>query len=146
MVPPSFQHLACRRTHTRAISPHLTIDQANSVYRLATECQVLGVKLAKKFEVLSGFEAMHHNSIQRTAHEMLTLGHSAQEAAYFAIIQDRVLDDKCEATTHHLCSEVDVTWKEKHELMYNHQLHYDRQLAMFLVDAEMALSDMLGEV
>ena len=28
-------------------SPHLTIDQANSLYKLATECQALGVKLAK---------------------------------------------------------------------------------------------------
>ena len=35
-------------------SPHLTIDQANSMYKLAAECQALGVKLAKKFQVLSG--------------------------------------------------------------------------------------------
>ena len=30
--------------------------------------------------------------------------------------------------------------------MYNHQLHYDRQLAKFLADAEMASSDMWGKV
>ena len=30
--------------------------------------------------------------------------------------------------------------------MYNHQLHYDGQLATFLVDAKMALSDMRGKV
>ena len=89
---------------------------------------------------------MHCNSIQGTAHEMLTLGCSAQEAAYFAIIWDRVPDNECEATTHHLCSEADVTWKEMHEVMYNHQLHYDGQLAMFLMDAKMALSNMWGEV
>ena len=59
-------------------SPHLTIDQANSIFKLAAECQALGVKLAKQFQVLSGLEAMHHNSIQGTAHETLTLGHSAQ--------------------------------------------------------------------
>ena len=56
-------------------SPHLTIIQANSLYKLATECQVLGVKLAKKFQVLSGLEAMHHNSIQGMVHETLILGH-----------------------------------------------------------------------
>ena len=89
---------------------------------------------------------MHHNSIQGMAHEMLTLGCSAQEAAYFAIIQDRVPDDECKAMTHHLCSEADVTWKEMHEVMFNHQLHYDGQLTMFLVDAKMALSSMRGEV
>ena len=58
-------------------SPHLTINQANSLYKLATECQVLSVKLAKKFQVLSGLEAMHHNSIQGMAHETLILRHSA---------------------------------------------------------------------
>ena len=80
------------------------------------------------------------------AREMLTLRCSAREAAYFAIIWDRVPDDKCEATTRHLHSEADVAWKEMHEVMYNHQLHYDGQLATFLVDAETALSDMLGKV
>ena len=69
-------------------SPNLTIDQANNVYKLATECQALGIKLAKKFQVLSGLEAIHHNSIQGMAHETLTMGHSAHEAAYIAIIWD----------------------------------------------------------
>ena len=67
-------------------SPHLTIDQANSLFNLATECQVLGIKLAKQFQVLSGLDAMHCNSIQGMAHETLTLGHSAQEATYLAIL------------------------------------------------------------
>ena len=35
-------------------SPHLTIDQANSLFKLAAECQALGIKLAKQFQVLSG--------------------------------------------------------------------------------------------
>ena len=126
--------------------PHLTIDQANTTYKLATECQALGIKLAKKFQVLSGLETIHHNSIQGTAHETLTMGCSAWEATYFAIIQDRVPDDKHEATTRHLCSVADVAWKEMHEVMYNHQLHYDGQLATFLMDAEMALNNMHGEV
>ena len=71
---------------SRPSSPHLTIDQANSLFKLATGCQVLGGKLAKQFQVLSGLEAMHHNSIQGTAHETLTLGHSVQEAAYSAVL------------------------------------------------------------
>ena len=76
------------------------------------------------------------------AHETLTLGHSAQEAAYSAIMQDRVPDDEHEATTCHLHSEADVAWKEMHEVMYSHQLHYDGQLAIFLTDAKMALNNM----
>ena len=80
------------------------------------------------------------------AHEMLTLGCSAWEATYFAIIRDRCPDDEHEATTCCLCSEANVTWKEMHEVMYNHQLHYDRQLATFLSDAKTALSNMQGKV
>ena len=76
-------------------SPHLTIDQANSLFNMATGCQVLGVKLAKQFQVLSGLEAVHHNSIQGMVHETLTLGHSAQEATYSAILWDRVSEDEC---------------------------------------------------
>ena len=127
-------------------SPHLTIDQTNSLYKLATECQALSIKLAKKFQVLSGLEAMHRNSIQGMVHETLTLGHSAREAAYSAIMWDRVPEDKCKAMAHCLCSEANAAWKEMHEVMYNHQLQYDGQLATFLMEAEMALNDMRGEV
>ena len=98
-------------------SPHLTINQANSVYILAAQCQAVGIKLAKKFQVLPSLEAIHRNSIQGTVHEMLTLGCSAWEATYFAFIRDKVPDHKCEATTHHLHSEADVAWKEMHEVM-----------------------------
>ena len=62
---------------SRPSTPQLTIDQANSIFGLASECQVLGIRLAKDFQVLSGLEAIHHNSIQGMAHEMLTLRHSA---------------------------------------------------------------------
>ena len=123
-------------------SPHLTIDQANSLFKLATECQALSVKLAKQFQVLSGLEVMHHNSIQGMVHETLMLRCSAWEATYSAILWDRVSEDECETTTHRLHSEANAAWKEMHEVMYNHQLQYDQQLAAFLTEAEMALSNM----
>ena len=123
-------------------SPHLTIDQANSLFKLAAECQVLGIKLAKQLQVLSGLEAMHCNSIQGTAHKTLTLGHLAWEVAYLAILQDRVSEAECKATTCCLCSEADAAWKEMHEVMYNHRLQYDQQLAIFLMDVETALNNM----
>ena len=56
-------------------------------------------------------------------------------ATYLAITWDRVPDDGHKATTHHLHSEAHVAWKEVHEVMYNHQLQYDGQLASFLMDA-----------
>ena len=106
-------------------TPQLTTDQAKSIFSLASECQALGIKLAKEFHVLSGLEAMHHNSIQGTAHKTLTLGHSAREAACLAILWNDITEAECEATTRHLHSKADAAWKEMHEVMYNHQLDYD---------------------
>ena len=96
--------------------------------------------------MLSGLEAMLHNIIQGMAHETLTLGCSAREAAYSAILQDRVSEAECEAMTHHLHSEADAIWKEMHEVMYNHQLQYNRQLSTFLTDMETTLNNMRGDI
>ena len=129
-----------------ALTPRLTIDQANSIFDLAAECQALSVKLAKKFQVLSGLEAMHYNSIQGMAHETLTLGHSAREATYSAILRYGISDARCEATTHHLHSEADTVWKEMHEVMYNHQLIYDWRLSALLKEMETTLNNMRDQV
>ena len=88
---------------------------------------------------------MHRNSIQGTVHEKLTLGRSAWEAAYSAILQDGVSEAECEAMTRHLCSEADAAWKEMHEVMYNHQLQYDWQLSTFFTDMETTLNNMRGD-
>ena len=127
-------------------SPHLTIDQANSIFKLAAECQVLGIKLAKHFQVLSGLETMHYNSIQGMVHETLMLGHSAREATYLAILRDVVSKAECKAMIRHLCSEADAAWKEMHEVMYNHQLQYDQQLSSFLTDTKTTLNNMRGKI
>ena len=131
---------------SRPSTPWLTIDQANSIFGLASECQALGVKLAKDFQVLSGLEAIHRNSVQGTAHEMLTLGRSAREAAYTAILRDDITEAEREATTCHLRSEADAAWKKMHEVMYNHQLEYDRWLSDFLKEAETMLANMRDQI
>ena len=118
----------------------LTIDQANSIFGLVSECQVLSVRLAKDFQVLSGLEAIHHNSIQGTVHEMLTLGCSTREATYEAILWDDITEAECEAMTRRLHSKADTAWKKMHEVMYNHQLEYDQQLTDFLKEVEMMLA------
>ena len=79
-------------------------------------------------------------------HEMLTLGHSAREAAYVAILWDDITGAEHEATTCRLCSEADGAWKKMHEVMYNHQLEYDRWLADFLKEAEMTLGSMRDQI
>ena len=123
-------------------APHLTINQATSLFGLAFECQALGVRLAKDFQTLSGLEAIHRNSIQGMAHETLTLGCLAHEATYAAILWDTITEAECEAMMRCLHSEVDVAWKKMHEVMCNHQLEYDRWLSDFLKEVEVMLADM----
>ena len=127
-------------------TPWLTIDQTNSIFGLTSKCQVLGIKLAKDFQMLSGLEAIHCNSIQGMAHEMLTLGHSAHETAYVAILWDDITEAERKAMTRCLCSEADAAWKKMHEVMYNHQLEYDRWLSNFLKEAEVMLANMRDQI
>ena len=127
-------------------APRLTTDQATSLFGLASKCQALGVRLAKDFQTLSGLEVIHCNSIQGTAHEMLTLGRSTHEDTYAAILRDNITDAEHEATTHHLHSEADAALKKMHEVMYNHQLEYDRWLSDFLKEAEATLANMRDRI
>ena len=96
--------------------------------------------------MLSGLEAIHHNSIQGMGHETLTLGCSAREAAYVAILWDDITEAEHEATTCRLHSEADATWKKMHEVMYNHQLEYDQQMTDFLKEVEMMLANMRDQI
>ena len=127
-------------------TPQLTINQANSIFSLVSECQALGVKLAKDFQMLSGLEAIHHNSVQGMAHETLTLGCSAREAAYVAILRNNITEAEREAMTRHLHSKPDAAWKKMHEVMYNHQLEYDWRLSDFLKEAEVMLANMRDQI
>ena len=107
---------------------------------------MLGVRLAKDFQVLSGPEAIHRNSIQGMVHETPTLGHFPQEATYVAILWDNITEAELEAMTHCLCSKADAAWKKMHEVMYNHQLEYDQQLSAFLKEVEMTLTNMRDQI
>ena len=80
------------------------------------------------------------------AHEMLTMVHSAQEAAYMAILWDDITEAECEDTTCHLRSKVDAAWKKMHEVMYNHQLEYDWWLSDFLKEVEATLANMRDQI
>ena len=107
---------------------------------------MLGIRFAKDFQMLSGLEAIHHNSVQGTVHEMLTLGCLAHKAAYAALLCENITDAEHEATTCRLRSEADVAWKKMHELMYNHQLEYERWLSNFLKEVEVTLANMRDQI
>ena len=131
---------------SRPSTPWLTIDQANSIFGLASECQAFHIRLAKDFQVLSGLEAIHRNSVQGMVHEMLTLGRSTREVAYAAILQDDITEAERKAMTRCLRSKADAAWKKMHEVMYNHQLEYDWWLTNFLKDAETTLANMRDQI
>ena len=92
--------------------------------------------------MLSGLEAIHHNPVQGTVHEMLTLGYSAHEAAYMAILWDNITDAEPEAMMCCLHSEADASWKKMHKVMCNHQLEYNQWLFDFLKEPETTLANM----
>ena len=146
LVPSTYQVPGLPTYFSIPSTLQLTLDQANSIFGLASKCQVLSIRLAKDFQVLSRLEAIHHNSVQGTAHEMLTLGCSAREAAYTAIQWDDIMEVEREAMTHCLHSKADATWNKMHEVMYNHQLEYDRRLTNFLKEVEMMLSNMRDQI
>ena len=56
------------------------------------------------------------------------------------------MEVECEVMTRRLHSEADTTWKKMHEVMYNHQLEYDRQLTDFLKEAETMLANMRDQI
>ena len=96
--------------------------------------------------MLSGLEAIHHNSVQGIAHETLTLGHSTLEATYMAILWDDIMEAEREAMTCHLHSKAYAAWRKMHEVMYNHQLEYDWWLSNFLKEAEAMLANMRDQI
>ena len=79
-------------------------------------------------------------------HETLALGHSTRKATYAAILWDDITEVECETMTCHLCSEADTMWKKMHEVMYNHQLEYDRRLTNFLKEVEMTLANIRDQI
>ena len=56
------------------------------------------------------------------------------------------MEAECEAMACHLHSEAEATWKKMHEVMYNHQLEYDRWLTDFLKEVEMMLANMRDQI
>ena len=77
---------------------------------------------------------------------MITLGCSTREAAYASILWDDITEAECKAMTRCLRSKADAAWKKMHEVMYTHQLEYDRWLADFLKEAETMLANMRNQI
>ena len=124
----------------------LTAEQSAEIFKLAAECQVLGADLAKQFHTISGLEAIHRASTQATAYETINTGWMAHNAV-FSLLTGADNDAAMQEETRQWnCSEADKAWNDTHELVYNHQLHYDGQLVAFIGYAERALQEKQGEI
>ena len=106
----------------------LNIEQSTENFNLVAECQALSTDLAKQFQKLSGFKAMHHTMTQATAHETINVGQIAWDAVYSIMSVGQTQDKKHEETLQQLCTKADKAWKDTNDLVFQHQLHYDEQL------------------
>ena len=51
-----------------------------------------------------------------------------------------------EKTRQQICAKADKAFKDTHELVYNHQLHYNGQLVAFIGDTERTFQEKWGEI
>ena len=68
----------------------------------------------------------------------------AQNTAYSILPDDQTPNKKHEETLQQLCTKADKAWKDTNN--FNHQLHYDGQLAAFISNAERSLQEKWHEV
>ena len=109
--------------------------QAAEIYQLATECQALGMELAKQFQNLSGLEAEHCATAHATAHETINAGCIAHNAAFSTSTANQPDGDR-EKFLHQFCAEANQVWKDTNDIIFSHQLKYDVQLVAFITTAE----------
>ena len=110
----------------------LTAEQSSKIFLLAVECQALGTNLAKQFQTISGLKVIHQAATQVTAYETISMGQMAHNMAFSPPTGADVDAAVPEETKQQNHTEADKTWKATHELVYNHLLHYDGQLAAFI--------------
>ena len=107
------------------VTETLSAEQSTEIFNLAMECQVLSTELAKRFQTLSGLEAMHRTMAQATGNETINMEQMAQNVAYSILPDGQTWDKKCKETLQKLYTEADKAWKDTNNLVFNHQFHYD---------------------
>ena len=83
---------------------------------------------------------------QATAHKTINVEQMAQNVAYSILPDDQTSDKKCEETLQQLHTKADKAWKDTNDLVFNHQLCYDGQLAAFISNAERSLQEKWDKV
>ena len=114
----------------------INAEQSTEIFNLVAECQALSTELAERFQTLSRLVAMHHVAAQATAHETIDARQMVPNMAYSILLDDQTQDKKHEETLQQLCAKADKAWKDTNNLVFNHQLCYDGQLAAFISNAE----------
>ena len=110
----------------------LTAEQSSEIFLLAVECQALDTNLAKQFLTISGLKVIHQAATQATAYETISMRQMAHNMAFSPPTGADVDAAMLEETKWQNRTEADKAWKATHELVYNHQLHCNGQLAAFI--------------
>ena len=151
MILAGSQQVSCTMWQLLGVTPThsmqtLTAEQSSKIFSLAVECQALGANLAKQFQTISSLKAKHQAATQATAYKIINMGQMAHNMAFSPPSGADVDAVVLEETRKHICTKADKAWKDTHDLVYNHQLRYDGQLAAFIGDAERTLQEKWGKI
>ena len=89
---------------------------------------------------------MHHTVAQATAHETSNRRHAERSMAYNILLSANTLDKKCERTLQKLHKEAEQAWKDTNNMVFEHQLRYNSQLAGFITSTKGTLQAKWDEV
>ena len=89
---------------------------------------------------------MHPTMAQATAHETINRGHMERGVAYNILMGENTPDKKHEKTLHKLCREADQARKDTNNVVFDHRLRYNSQLAGFITSTKGTLQAKQDEV
>ena len=89
---------------------------------------------------------MHPTIAQATAHETINRGHMERGVAYNILMSANTPNKKHEKTLDKLHREADQAWKDTNNVVFDHQLRYNSQLAGFITSTNGTLQAKQDEV
>ena len=131
---------------TQLAPSYLSPKQSTEAFCLEARGQAVGTQLAKEFQHLSGLETMSCVVAQATAHETINRGCMEKGTAYNILMSANAPDKKLEKTLRKLHREANQAWKDTNNVVYEHQLRYDLQLAGFIMSTKEMLQAKWDEV
>ena len=117
----------------------LSEEQAEEIFLLTHEAQMLGWGLTCDFIQLSHNEALFHMGVQATGYEKATSGHPDHVTAYYSMIREGASVDKLDEAIDHLWEEAGDAWLDTNSILFHHTLEYQNKMSNFLTESDEAI-------